>query len=55
MGRKVDVKLMQLENKVKMIETNLEGCIKIQDTMIEKRNESMIQMRDLLNKLIEGQ
>lgn len=55
MGRKVDVKLMQLENKVKMIEANLEGCIKVQDTMSKKRNDALIQMRDLLTKLIEGQ
>ena len=55
MGRKVDVKLMKLENKVEMIETNLEGYVKIQDTIIKKHNEDMIQMRDLLNKLIEGQ
>lgn len=55
MGRKVDVKLINLENKVKMIDANLEGCIKIQDTIIKKHNEDMIQMRDLLTKLIEGQ
>ena len=55
MGRKVDVKLMKLENKVTMIEANLEGCVKIQDTIIKKHNDALIQMRDLLNKLIEGQ
>lgn len=54
MGRKVDAQLIKLENKVKMIEANLNGSIQIQDAIIKKHNESMIQMRDLLTKLIEG-
>lgn len=54
MGRKKDVQIIQLENKVNFIEGNLKALLANQEIIVKKHNESMIQMRDLLTKLIEG-
>lgn len=54
MGRKVDAQMLKLKNEVKMIQANLEGTIQAQEAIIKRHNDSLIQMRDLLNKLIEG-
>lgn len=54
MGRKVDIKLVLLENKAKYIEGRLDFHKKVSEQIIAKHTEAMVQMRDLLTKLIEG-
>lgn len=54
MGRKVDAQMIKLENKVVMLEANLEGSIKIQERIIQKWEKSLIMIRDVYNTLIEG-
>lgn len=54
MGRKKDLELLKLENKVDDIQLNIVDCINSQANIIRVYNNHMMQMRDLLNKLIEG-
>ena len=55
MGRKKDIQLINLQNKVEYIEGNLDDALTAQHLIIKKHNDALIEIRNLLNKLIEGE
>lgn len=54
MGRKDTARFLKIEKQVEMLKINQGKIIEAQEKILNKWQRSLIQLRDIYNKLIEG-
>ena len=55
MGRKDAARFKKIEDRIEMLETNQDKIIEQQDSILKRWQRSIIMMRELIDKLIEGE